>query len=129
MRREPTLRAHEAFVAIENFEEPSHVKLRLFSSPGPLHLAHNDVIVAPAALARCFSVRVSGHALRDLDTPAVRQIVRNPRGAEGVAAYRGFNPRIGSAAAHDVPDMIAQLANSCVWRLCDPLASVVAREF
>jgi hypothetical protein len=38
----------------------------------------------------------------------VRQVVRNPRGAEGVAAYRGFNSRIGSTAAHPAPDIPAQ---------------------
>ena len=49
-----------------------------------------------------------GHALRDLDAPAIREVVRYPRGAEGVAAYRGFNPRIGSTAADHAPDIHAQ---------------------
>jgi hypothetical protein len=34
---------------------------------------------------------VSGHALRDLDAPAVGQVVGNADGAEGVAVYRGFD--------------------------------------
>jgi hypothetical protein len=42
---------------------------------------------------------VPGHALRDLDAPAIREVVRKPRGAESVAAYRGFNARSGSTAA------------------------------
>ena len=37
---------------------------------------------------------------RNLDTPVIRQVVRNPRGAEGVAAYRRINSRMGSTAAH-----------------------------
>jgi len=41
---------------------------------------------------------VSGHALRDLDAPTVRQIVCNSCGAESVAADRGFNSCIGGAA-------------------------------
>lgn len=33
---------------------------------------------------------------------------RNPRGAEGVAAYRGFNSLIGNTAAHHSPDILAR---------------------
>jgi len=51
---------------------------------------------------------VPGHALRDLDAPAVRQVVRNSRGAEGVAAYRRCNSRIDGTAAHHVPDIRAR---------------------
>src|SRR5229473_4248944 len=54
------------------------------------------------------SVRVSGHALRDLDAPAVRQVVRYPGGAKGVATYRSFDARIGCTAAHHVPDISAR---------------------
>ena len=71
-----------------------------YSNPDPLDFAHADVIVAPVVKAGGFRVRVTGHALRDLDAPAVRQVIRNPGRAESVAAYRGFDSRIGSTAAH-----------------------------
>jgi len=48
------------------------------------------------------------HALRNLDTPAVRQVVRYPRGAERVAPNRGFNSPIDRTAAHHAPDIPAQ---------------------
>lgn len=50
---------------------------------------HAHVIVAPTIQAGCFRVRVPGHALRDLDTAATREIVRTPRGAEGMAGSAG----------------------------------------
>jgi len=78
------------------------------SNPDPLDFGHTDVIVAPVVKPGGFRVRVSGHALRDFDTPAVREVVRNPRGPEGVAAYRGFNPGTSSTAAHHVPDIRAR---------------------
>src|ERR1039457_6956109 len=40
--------------------------------------------------------------------PPFVEVVRNPRGAEGVAAYRGFNAGVRSAAAHHVPDIRAR---------------------
>src|ERR1017187_1855113 len=52
------------------------MRSRLHSHSDPLHLAHADVIVAPVIEARGFGVRVSGHALRDLDAPAIREVVR-----------------------------------------------------
>jgi hypothetical protein len=42
---------------------------------------------------------MAGHPLRNFDTSAIRQVVRNPGGAEGVAAYRGFDAGVGGAAA------------------------------
>jgi hypothetical protein len=45
------------------------------SNPDPLDLTHADVIVAPVVEAGGFRVRVSGHALRDLDASAVRQVI------------------------------------------------------
>jgi hypothetical protein len=53
-------------------------------------------------------VRMSGHLLRDLDAPAVRQIVRDAGRAERVAAYRGLNARVGSTAAHHIPNIRAR---------------------
>ncbi len=51
---------------------------------------------------------MAGHALRDLDAPAVRQVVRDPGRAERVTAYRGFDAGVRSAAAHHVPDILAR---------------------
>src|ERR1039457_4412674 len=73
------------------------------SNPHLLHLAHADVVGAPVVEAGGFGVRVPCHALRDLDTPAVRKVVRNPRGAEGVAAYRRLDAGARGAAAHHLP--------------------------
>ena len=70
------------------------------SNPNSLNFPDADVIVAPVVEARGFRVRVSGHALRHLDTSAVREVVRNPRGAERVAAYRGCNSRIAGWRRH-----------------------------
>jgi len=56
----------------------------VFQIPYPLDFAHAHIIVAPVAKAGRLGVRVSGHALRDLDAPAVRQIVR--------AAFRAERP-------------------------------------
>src|SRR5208282_1544568 len=77
-------------------------------NPDPLQLPDAHIIIAPVVKAGRLRVRVPGHLLRDLDTPAVRQVVRNPGRAESVTAYRGFNARIGSAAAHHVPDIGAR---------------------
>jgi hypothetical protein len=55
------------------------------SNPDPLHFAHADIIVAPVIEARGFRVRVPGHLLRDLDAATIREVVRDPRGTEGVA--------------------------------------------
>ena len=46
--------------------------------------------------------------LRHFDTSAVRQVIRNPRGAEGVAPYRGFDSRIRNTAAHHAPHILAR---------------------
>jgi hypothetical protein len=70
------------------------------SNPDPLDLTNADMIVAPIIEAGGFRVRVSGHALRDLDPPAVGEVVRNPRRAESMAAYRCFNSRADSTAAY-----------------------------
>jgi hypothetical protein len=78
------------------------------SNPDPLHFPHAYIIIAPVIQARGFRVRVPGHALCDLDAPAVGQVVRNPRGAEGVAAYPSFNAGVGSTAADHVPDIRAR---------------------
>jgi hypothetical protein len=51
---------------------------------------------------------MTSHALRDLDALSVRQVVCYPSGAEGVAAYRGFNSRIGSATAEYTAEIPAQ---------------------
>ena len=51
---------------------------------------------------------MSRHALRDFSAPAVRQVIRNAGGAEGVAAYRRFNVGVCGAAAHHVPDIGAR---------------------
>jgi len=40
-----------------------------------------------------------GDLLGDFQPAAARQVIRSPRGAESVAAYRGSNARIGGAAA------------------------------
>jgi hypothetical protein len=50
---------------------------------------------------------VAGHTLRDLDTPAVGEATRHPCGAEGVAANRGLNSRIGSPAVASSEDSTA----------------------
>ncbi len=42
------------------------------------------------------------------NAPAIREVVRNPRGAEGVAAYRRFNSRIASTAPDHGPDIGAR---------------------
>jgi hypothetical protein len=59
------------------------------SNSNPLNFTHAHIIVAPVVKSSGFGVRVSGHALRDLDAPAIRQVVRNAGRTEGVAAYRG----------------------------------------
>ena len=51
---------------------------------------------------------MAGHALRDLDPAAVRQVVRDPRGPEGVAADARLDAGVGRAAAHHVPDILAR---------------------
>jgi hypothetical protein len=78
------------------------------SNPNSLDFAHADVIVAPVVKASSFRVQVPGHALRDLDATAVREVVRYPRGAKGVAARRGFRgnaarpvPRPGDELSRD----------------------------
>jgi len=48
------------------------------------------------------------HALRDLDTPAVYQVIGYAGGAKRVATYRRFNPCVESPAAHHAPDIAAQ---------------------
>src|SRR5437764_290953 len=53
------------------------------------------------------SAAISG-MLRDLDAPAVRQVVRNPRGAESVAAYRSLDAGIAGTASHHLPDIGAR---------------------
>ncbi len=69
------------------------------SNPYSLDLTHAHVIVAPVIKPGGLRVRMAGHPLRHFDTSAIRQVVRNPGGAEGVAAYRGFDAGVGSAAA------------------------------
>jgi hypothetical protein len=64
---------------------------RTLSNPNPFYLADACIIVAPVIESGGLSVGVTGHALRDLDASAVGQVVRNPGGAESVAAYRCFN--------------------------------------
>src|ERR1039457_4205546 len=81
---------------------------RDLSNPNSLNFPCADVIVAPVIEPGGFRVRMPGHALRDFDTATVRQVICYAGGAEGVAAYRGFNSRIGSAAAHHVPDIRAR---------------------
>jgi hypothetical protein len=44
---------------------------------------------------------VPGHALRDLDAAAIRQVVRDPRGAEGVAADGRFDAGCRSLRGHE----------------------------
>src|ERR1017187_2110294 len=78
---------------------------RDLSNPNSLNFPYADVIVAPVIEPGGFRVRMPGHALRDFDTATVRQVICYAGGAEGVAAYRGFNSRIGSATAHHVPDI------------------------
>jgi hypothetical protein len=68
------------------------------SSPTEYY-SQREAVVAPIIEARRFRVRVPGHALRDLDTAAIRQVIGYARGAEGVAAYRRLNAGIGSTAA------------------------------
>jgi hypothetical protein len=48
------------------------------SNPHFLHLAHADVVGALVVEAVGFGVRVPCHALRDLDTRAVRKVVLIP---------------------------------------------------
>jgi hypothetical protein len=50
--------------------------------PNSLDIPYTYIVIAPVITPGRFRVRVPGHALRDLDTPYVRQVVRNPRGAE-----------------------------------------------
>jgi hypothetical protein len=70
-------------------------------NPYPLDFPHAHIIVAPVVKAGGLGVRMSGHALRDLDAPAVRQVVRDAGRAEGVAAYRGFDAHEINAAVAD----------------------------
>ncbi len=76
----------------------------------PFGFIHRFIMqfIAPIVKPARFRVRVPGHALGDLDSPAVGEIVRNPGGPEGVAACRGFNSHIGSAGARHAPDIPAQ---------------------
>jgi len=55
--------------------------------------------------ARGLRVRVPRHTLRDLDTAAIRQVIGNPRGAEGMAPYRRLNTRRLSTAADHAPSV------------------------
>jgi hypothetical protein len=45
-------------------------------------LPYSSVTIAPVVEASGLRVRVPGHKLRDFDPSAVRQVVRNARGAE-----------------------------------------------
>jgi len=45
---------------------------RQVSNPNSLNFPHADVVVSPVVQTGGFGVRVPGHALRDLDAPAVR---------------------------------------------------------
>jgi len=67
---------------------PGSIRLPLgrSSNPDPLNFAHAYVVVAPVIEARGLGVRMTSHALRDLDAPSVRPVVYYPSGAEGVAA-------------------------------------------
>ena len=77
------------------------------SNPDLLLLTHTDIVVASVVKACGFGVGMSGHALRDFDASAVREIVRYPCRPERMAAYRGFNTGIRSAATHHLPDIRA----------------------
>src|SRR5215472_1147765 len=72
------------------------------SNPNPLDFADADIIVAPVIEARGFCVRVAGHLLRNLDAPAVREIVGNSRSAESVTADFSLDTGIGPATMHHV---------------------------
>src|SRR5260370_22400439 len=76
------------------------------SNPYSLDLTHAHVIVAPVINPGGLRVRMAGHPLRHFDTSAIRQVVRNPSGAEGVAAYRGFDAgrRRQRGGAHALTD-------------------------
>lgn len=68
-------------------------------------VAPRNFIVVPVVKFGRSCVRVPRHALRNLVPPAVREVVRDPRRAESVAAYRGLNSRCGSTAANHAPDL------------------------
>ena len=50
-----------------------------------------DVIVAPVVETRGLGVRVAGHALRDFELAAVREVAGDAGGAEGMAADLRLN--------------------------------------
>jgi hypothetical protein len=60
---------------------------RIGSNPNPLDFAHAHIIIAPVVEAGRFSVRVTGHALRDFDAIAVRQIIGNAGRPKTMAAF------------------------------------------
>jgi hypothetical protein len=51
---------------------------------------------------------VPGRALRELGTATVHEVVRNPRGAEGVAPYWRSDSGARGTVAHHVPDIRAR---------------------
>jgi len=63
------------------------------SNPDPLHLARAHIIVAPVLKAGGFGVGVPSHALRDLERPIVRQVVRNPGRVGKYASLSRFDPQ------------------------------------
>jgi len=80
---------------------------RRYERSGDVLILAAERIWISAAGTGSFRVRVPGHALRDFDAPAVRQVVRYPRCAESVANRR-LNSRIQRTAAHHAPGIYAQ---------------------
>jgi hypothetical protein len=64
------------------------------SDPQLLDLAGDDIIGAAVIQAGGFRAGMLGHALRDLDASAIRQVIRNARGAATSADCRLCGPRL-----------------------------------
>jgi hypothetical protein len=73
------------------------------SNPNLRYFRKAHVIAAAVIEAGGFRVGVPGHALRDLDSSAVGEIIREAGRAEGVAADRRSSACIFCAPAHHAP--------------------------
>lgn len=69
------------------------------SNADPFDFSDADSIAAPIIEAGSLRIGMASHALRDLDTTAVAEIVRNAGGAEGVVSYRRLDSCIFATPA------------------------------
>ena len=78
------------------------------SDSDPLDFADADAVFARAIEAGGLGAGVPGHALGNLDAPAVGEVIGNAGGAKGVAADPGVDAGVESPAAHHAPHIAAR---------------------